>query len=334
MSQYVLQRIPQWTKLYQSARDKYTSWPEIGRPEYANKYLVQADTYHKKIDRLLAEGQFAPAYWDAVWSAAMSWLAHEVGRYQYNYNLNGQQAAFDLVFQDEWLEKEVEKTSAAMRFYRPQTFDQLAIYMEACNAFFTGLCYRNIADIVRNSLPQDPDKAVNWVVAVAEQHTLAWLNMKLARDYLELADRYEGTPIPEGAPVNDLANFFLRSTDAALSMVNEVEVRKVAQRYSLSNDVAVTELFLRDPQFALAKLGVNQIIPSLPKYFGDGKQYEYARLAAAIGLTRGRPCWWPSIIRSVSNSTRTTSSSACKTNGRSKTGWTTPKIRLDVRSPS
>jgi hypothetical protein len=156
--------------------------------------------------------------------------------------------------------------------------------MQACNAFITGLSYRNLSHVVRSNLPKDPDVAVNWVVAVAEQHTMAWLNMKLARDYLELADRYEGTPIPQGAPVNDLASFFLRSTDAGLSMVHELEVKKVAKRYNLTNNVAVAELSLRDPQFALAQISVNQIIPNLQQYFGNGKQYEYARLSASIAL--------------------------------------------------
>jgi len=284
MSQHVLNRIPNWIKLYDSAREKFMSWPENARPEYAKKYMLQADTHQKKINRLLEEGQFAPAYWDGVWSMALSWIAHEVGRYQYNYNLKGREAAFGLVFKDEWLKREVDRTSAAMRFYRPQTFDQLSIYMQACGAFFTGLCYQHLADVVRSNLPEDPDVAVNWVVAVAEQHALCWVNMKLARDYLELADRYEGTPIPEGAPVDKMARFFLQGADAGLSMVNELEVKKVAKQYNLSNNVAVAELSLRDPQYAMANLGIKQIVPSLPKYFGDGKQLEYARLAAGVAM--------------------------------------------------
>jgi len=284
MSGHVLSRIPHWVKLYKSARDKYTSWPARGRPEYANKHMAEADVFHKKIDRLLEEGQFAPAYWDGVWSAALAWTAHEVGRYQYTYSLKGREAAFGLIFKDEWLMREVERTSAAMRFYRPQTFDQLSIYMEACGAFITGLSYQSMANVLRNSLPDDPDQAVNWVVAVAEQHAMCWMNMKLARDYLELADRYEGTPIPQGTPVIQLARFFMQAADAGLSMVNELEVRKVAKRYNLSNNVAVAELSLRDPQYALTNLGIKQVIPNLSKYFGEGKQFEYASLAAAVAM--------------------------------------------------
>ncbi len=284
MSQHVLNRIPKWVKLYKSAREKFTSWPEYGRPQYAQKYMIQADESYKKIDRLLTEGQFAPAYWDAVWAAALSWVAHEVGRYTYTAQVSGSEAVFGLVFKDEWLEKEVASTSAAMRFYRPQTFSQLSIYMEACNAFFVGLSYRHLADVLRKNLPKDPETAAIWIVAIAEQHTMCWLNMKLARDYLELADKYQGAPIPKGAPFNELARFFMRSTEASMSMVNELEVAKVAKRFNLTNDVAVAELTLRDIQYAMAHIGTKQIIPSLPKYFGDGEQLQYATLAATIGL--------------------------------------------------
>ncbi|QDU41579.1 Lon protease [Symmachiella dynata] len=284
MSKHVLKHIPRWNKLYKSAREKYVSWPDFGHPEYANQQLASADKINKQINSLLVEGQFAPAYWDAAWSAALAWVAHEVGRYHYSNNAYGRDAAVKLMFQDQWLEKEVDTTAAAIRFYRPLTFDQLSIYMEACNAFFTGLCYRSLANVIRENLPDDPDVAGVWIVAVAEQHVVCWLNMKLARDYLELADSYEGTPIPEGAPVNELSKFFLRSTEAGLSMVNELEVKKVAKKYKLNNDAAIAALSLSDPAYAMAQLGMKQIIPSLPKYFGEGKQLEYARLAAAIGL--------------------------------------------------
>jgi hypothetical protein len=171
-----------------------------------------------------------------------------------------------------------------MRFYRPSTFDQFSIYFEACHAFFTGLCYRDLADVVRNNVPKDPDKAAEWVSAVAEQHILCWAHMRLARDLLELADGYQGTPIPDNAPVIELARFFLQAADAGLSMVNELEVKRVAQIYNLSNDRAVAELSLRDPQYALARMGISRIVPNLPTYFGEGKQLEYATLAAAVTM--------------------------------------------------
>lgn len=281
---HLMDRIPGWLKLYSSGRTKYQAFPQYARSDYSNALLGEADDFAKRVDRLLTEGQFASAYWDAVWATTTCWAAHEIGRYQHTYQSRGARAAFGLIHDDEWLTNRIETTAAAMRFYRPQTYDQLAIYLEACDAFFEGLAYYQLADVLRTRLPQDQETAATWVAAIAEQHALSWIAMRLARDFLELADRYEGTPLPDAMSVHDLTQFCMRSADAGMAMVNALEVNQLAKQYNSTSEQAQAELSLRDPVYAIGNLTKERILPLLPKYFGEGDQLRYANLAAARSL--------------------------------------------------
>lgn len=282
--EHLTARIPGWNKLYDGGRNKYLGWPDYARSEYSNGLMAEAQEFRKRVDRLLSEGEFAAAYWDAVWASTAAWAAHEVGRYQHTYHSQGARAALGLVHEDAWVTTRIETTAAAMRFYRPQTYEQLAIYLEACDAFYEGLgCYQ-LADVLRTHLPEDPDAAGNWLLAIAEQHALCWVSMRLARDFLELADRYEGSPLPDAMSVVDLTDFYSHSADAGMAMVNALEVNKLAQRYSATQEVAQAELSLRDPMYAIGNLTTRRILPALPAYFGEGDQLKYAQLAAARSL--------------------------------------------------
>lgn len=281
---HLTNRIPGWAKLYDAGRSKYLDWPDYARSDYTNGLMAEAEEFRRRVDRLLSEGQFAAAYWDAVWASTAAWAAHEVGRYQHTYASRGSQAALGLVHEDDWVTDRINTTAAAMRFFRPQTHEQLAIYLEACDAFYEALGYYHLADVLRTHLPNNQQNAEDWLVAIAEQHALCWISMRLARDFLELADRYEGTPLPDSMGVVELTDFYFRSADAGMAMVNSLEVNKMAARYSTTKEVAQGELSLRDPLYAIGNLTSKRILPNLPAYFGEGEQLNYARLAAARSL--------------------------------------------------
>ncbi|WP_146447450.1 hypothetical protein [Bythopirellula polymerisocia] len=189
-----------------------------------------------------------------------------------------------LLFQDDWLTKEVDKTASAMRFYRPTTLEQVAVYMGACEAFYEGLCYKALSEKMRNIKLKDEDENTELILTTAEQQLIAWLDMMLAMDYLELANSYEGRPVTNDEGVVELARFYEHCAIASLTVVDEIEVKRVGSRYGLQQDSARAELMYRDVDYAAARLAATEVLPNLHNYFGTGPQYNYARLSATTML--------------------------------------------------
>jgi uncharacterized protein len=276
-----------WVNLQAKAQGIYESWSDDYKSEYTDELMESSKEQMKRCLSLTMEGEFAAAYWDAVMGTLDAWSAHEVGRGIYAANTSDDtwEAARRLLYDQAWVTSEVDKTSAAMRFFRPTNMDQVAIYMGACEAFYDGLCYRSLADKMRElRFENDEDLTSEAVLTAGEQLVVAWLDMMLARDQLELADSYTGKPIPAEAQVMDIANFYQHCAIAALAVVDEIEVKKVGAQYGLTQESARKELMLRDPNYAAAQLAANEVLPKLNTYFGEGPQYAYARLAATSAL--------------------------------------------------
>lgn len=165
---HLVKRIPLWRAHEKSARERYLSWRDIGQNDLADEYFSQAEEFRKKSERLESQGQFAAAYWDAVVAAHFAWSGHEVGRCEHAFTKSGLEGARSVVADDGWLRAQVDKTSSAIRFFRPATLEQLAAYLAACDAFFEGLCYQALAESLREREGLDDDKANEMVVVAAE----------------------------------------------------------------------------------------------------------------------------------------------------------------------
>jgi uncharacterized protein len=283
---HVAKRIPLWRAHEKSARERYMSWRSVGQNDLADEYFDEAETYRERSARLESQGQFAAAYWDAAWAANIAWAGHEVGRLEYAWHASnaGPEGARRVVADDGWLRTQVDKTATAMRFFRPTTLEQMAMYIEACHAFFEGLCYQAFAATLRDKRDVDEDVQNELLVVAAEQQTIAWLDMNLALDLLALADGYGGTPIPANAPVDELANLYFASARAGQAVVDELFVKEVMEAASVSEDQVRGKLVALDPMYSANTLGLNSVYPRLSTYFGEGQQLSYARLAAAMGF--------------------------------------------------
>lgn len=286
MSEHIRKKTLNWVKLQNKAQEAYESWSEDSHSEYSDGLMEESKDLLNRSLALTQEGEFAGAYWDAVMSAANAWAAHEVGRciYAINHSDDGIEGARRLLYEQNWLTSEVDKTSTAMRFFRPTNLGQIAMYMGACDAFYEGLCYKNLADKMGQLRFEDQELTSDAVITAAEQLVISWLDMQLAREGLELADSYEGPPITADTQVLELARFYEHCAVAGLAVVDEIEVKKVGAKYGLAQESARDELMLRDPSYAAARLAANDVLPKLQNYFGQGPQYAFARLAATSSL--------------------------------------------------
>lgn len=279
-------RTASWIGLQAKAQKAYESWDEKSKSEYTDNMMDESKDLIKRCAALTMEGQAASAYRDAVMACVTAWSAHEVGRciFAINSNNGSLDAARNVVKDQAWLNRDMDKTVAAMRYFRPTGLDQMAEYMSGCDAFFEGLCYKNLANKMVDINLEDQELTSDFVVTAAEHLVICWVDMLIARDSLEIAELYQGAPLTSDAEVLELAKFYEHCAVAGLAVVDELEVKKVGEKYGLTQDNARVELMIRDPYYAATRLSANDVLPKLETYFGSGPQYAYARLAATASL--------------------------------------------------
>lgn len=297
----VLQRIERWIKLTRTARDKYASWPEYTHQPFCENMIQLSRDSYDRASQMLNQGEHTAAYMDAVSGALYAWMAHEFGRYVYQLPTGSVAALNQLPMQHGWLVKEIDQTGQALRNFKPRTFDQMAMYLNAGTTFVEGLCAFEIAEdlnrlhqsgYMQKALAVDGDE-INSGDALRQAafslfagvfQIAAWIDMKLTTDYLELAANYGGQPLPEQPELVTVWNFYRRGAEANQTIVNELVVDPAARQMEMPTDLVKAILPMGDPYYGVANVGLTRVLPQLRRRLGDGEQLEYVSLAGAMYL--------------------------------------------------
>lgn len=301
MNSLVAARIDRWIRMTKSAREKYNSWPEHTHTPWSENLIQLSRDAFDRGHAMLDEGNFTAAYMEAVSGAMYSWMAHESGRYVYSLPTQGVTALNNLPLQHEWLIKEINSTSAAMRNFHPQTFDQMAMYMNAGLVYFEGLCAFEVAEDLKllhrskyiqlitagegtPEATQEQLRQAAFAIFAGVFQIAAWVDMKLATDYLELAAQYQGTPLPAQPPLVRTADFYRRGAEANMTLVEQLSLLPAAKENEIPVDVARAVLPMGDAYYGIANVGLTRVLPRLSQYLGEGEQLDYVRLAGGMYL--------------------------------------------------
>ena len=199
-------------------------------------YLAGVESL-KTCQVLMTEGEFTAALWDAVVGTANSYLAMETARCRYTYANLGYPGLAKRLRDNGWLQKQVDETQRRMRRETPRTLEQLSVYLIACDTFIEGLSLQILAKITLENLPEeDGDVALEMCRVATENQILAWLDLKLANDYLDLQEAYQGTQIPVDAPWRDTAEYLNHAAGANLAVFNSLVVAEKAKANAQSVD--------------------------------------------------------------------------------------------------
>ena len=297
----VLQRIERWIKLTRAARDKYASWPEYTHLPFCENMIQLSRDSYDRASQMLNQGEHTAAYMDAVSGALYAWMAHEFGRYVYQLPTGSVATLNQLPMQHGWLVKEIDQTTQALRNFKPRTFDQMAMYLNAGTTYVEGLCAFEIAEDLKHlhqsgymqkALAVDGDefnsgdslRQAAFSLFAGVFQIAAWIDMKLTTDYWELAANYGGKPLPEQPELVTVWNFYRRGAEANQTIVNELVVDPAARQMEMPTDLVKAILPMGDPYYGIANVGLTRVLPQLRRRLGDGEQLEYVSLAGAMYL--------------------------------------------------
>lgn len=280
----VKQKIVAWVKRYQHARARYDDMPGTDK----NSEDVQT-LYGEGLDRikqstiLVSEGEFTAGMWDCVVGAAYSYLGLETARCRYTYATRGYAGLMQRLGDNEWLAKDVREMSRRMRRETPRTLEQLSVYLIACDTFMEGVSLQILAAAILSTAPdEDSELGLEMAAKAAHYQILAWLDMKLAGDYLDLVEAYGGTPIPSDVPWRETANHLYHASQANMAVFDAVIIEPVAKAQSVSAQDVRNQMLIKDQAYGILKVGSEGVFPNLSKYFGDGEAMLYADLAASV----------------------------------------------------
>jgi predicted S18 family serine protease len=271
-----------WATRIQAAKAEYDKLPADAHNRLADGLIAKADRQVASAGRLSNEGEVSAAYSDMAAAAISAYTAMEIGRCWHIYKLKGQEAAVARIGDNSWLQQEVDRVGAAMRFFRPTTLDQLAMYFMACRSFFDAIGLQKRAQDTLRSLPADKGTANEAALNAALQQIMAWLDLQHANDYLELADRYGGKAIPPDAPLAQIAEYYRRAADANLEFFDTIIIEDIARESGVRAERVQAFLRVKDIHYGLLRTAMADVQPRLSTYFGTGPHLQYANLAASL----------------------------------------------------
>ena len=216
-------------------------------------------------------------------AAAYGYVALEWGRCRYTYDTRGYAGAVARLRDNGWLAKEVEQTAARLRRETPQTLDQLSVYLIACDAFLEGVSLQQLAKAALANLTEnETEESVELALDAAGNQIIAWLDLKLTNDYLDLAEGYQGKPIPKNAPWRVAGDYLRRASNANLAVFDSVVIEPAAKNLAVGPDRVRASLTMKDEPYAILWAAREFVFPQLSQYFGEGDALGYAYLATSL----------------------------------------------------
>ncbi|MEQ1838907.1 MAG: S16 family serine protease [Verrucomicrobiales bacterium] len=276
-----LEKMREWLTRYDTTLKQYENLPEDARYEYTEECAARARSLAERAGRLHREGQATAALWDAIMASVNASYALEAGQTQDTFQTHGWEKAVARVRDTLGVEGQLDLVAEQFKRFQPKTLDQAGMYLNAYGPLLEAFSYHLMArDLLTKLKPDDEGSDSNlWVAAEKEQVALA--DIALARGALEVAGQLGGPPIPEGAPLERLAEFYRLAGNANLQVFESGFVDKMANNIGVRREEARLGIAAKDEFYASTNVSRN-VATGLESFLGEGPQLRYARLAAGL----------------------------------------------------
>ena len=278
----VLPRIKKWASRLKVASETYQKLPQAAHSELGDAFLNSSLESLKVFEKLMQEGYTTAAYREIVNSAVTAYYAMELGRCVQTYQTHGFQSMLTRLKNNGWLQKDIERINQEMRSFRPKTYNQLAVYFQVCDAFFEALALQKMAQAKLNSITNQSEQTAETALEAAQLQIVAWLDLKLAKDYLELAKAYQGKEISPNAPIISLAKFYRQAAIANVQVFDSLVINEEAKTAGISPQKLKRALVFKDQYYGMMYVFQSEIMPNLSRYFPDDDQFAEVHLAASL----------------------------------------------------
>ena len=265
-----------WRRRRQAALTEFNRFDLVD--EYAEELAEESDAIAEDAEYSLREGKVGTAWSDMLYAAIEAYIASEEVRTLYEQEHRGQSGALARLRNNGWLQREVEQTGTALKYFRPHTMSELSMYLMACHTFLEGVAYQHLAQQKLRRLPQDVDEAEQQLLLAGEWQLVAWLDMKLVQDQLALIDSLPGMAIPRDLDLDQLTSFFRKTAAANEKAFESLILQPFAKRKGIGAAAAAAAIGEVDEYIAVNSIGEKVIRQVLDQHFPSGRQRQLATL--------------------------------------------------------
>lgn len=279
----VKEKVHKWFDRFQIVLNDYKERTTQSRTQDTLDLMQKGINYLQTGQKLVSEGDFGVGYWDAMEGTALAYLAAELAKDIHAAQVGGRRGMANRVRDNGWLKDEVRDIADRLREETPETLDQLSMYLTACSAFYEALALQATANIQLSGVPENPTQQHDISIVSASAHQiLAFVDLRLTEDLLDFMAACEGEPIPDDAPIDAMANFYIRAGQANTAVFEALIVDEYAKFLKETPDMVRNRLLSKDEDYAVSYGMEHYVLPNLTKHVGTGDAYSFARLAAGL----------------------------------------------------
>lgn len=279
------EKLTGWINRFQRVVNDYKQRTAESRTDRSAEMMQEGLDRLKSALELRNEGEFTVAYWDAIEGTAIAYLAAELSKDIHAYQLGGRRGMVDRVRDNAWLQEDVDAVAERLRNELPESLDQLSMYLSACSVFFESVAYQGLAAAELRNIPANPGQEYDELVITTSGHQiLAFANLRLVEDLLDFMAACGGDPIPDNAPLGQVAQFYWRAGQANIAVFDALIIDEYAKHWNVSSATALDRLMSADDDIAILYGMDKAVLPKLRNYFGEGDALVYANLATGLAV--------------------------------------------------
>ncbi len=271
-----------WLAKYTSALDDFQSLAP-GVQNVLKPYVASARQDQQQAVKLTGEGLQAGAFEEAVNAAALMNALSRTGQSLQVLLTQGPKPFVARIRASQSIQGEVTGLVDTLKAFTPKSVSDagalIAAYGNAIDAVSLSTFAQNLFD----------EKAASAADAVAQAtegaiyYEIAGSLVDAASDVLTVGEGLGGAQLGPNVDKADVARFFRLAAEANLEAFQSVVIAPAASAQNVSLASGEASFAAADNDYALAQAGDN-LINSLPPYFGNGSTTDYAELGGAISL--------------------------------------------------
>jgi uncharacterized protein len=275
-------KVVSWLAKFSSAKNDFDSLAPVVRHDLAS-YVTSAQQDQQESTKLTNEGLQAGAFTAAVNAAALMNAIDHAGQSLQVLLTQGVKPFVSRIKASQSVQGEITGLVDTLKAFTPQTVSDASALIAAYGNAIDAVSLSTFAENLFDEKVSSDSQAVSNAVEGALYYDIAGTLTDAANDILSVGQGFGGPKLGTKVDKSDVATFFRLAAEANLSAFQAVVIAPQADAANVSLSAAENVFAADDSDYALAQTGDN-IISSLPPYFGNGATTDYAELGGAISL--------------------------------------------------
>jgi uncharacterized protein len=274
----------EWLARYEEQLGQYNSLMDEVKLYILDDYVDYATYAAERSVSLAAQGLVTGAYSKAVLAAAFVTMSAQTGRILEIYDTQGVEGAINQLRATQAFDAKAAAIADRLKAEQPKTVAAAGALISAYGGLIEALGISNMAETALGQITSSSteEELLIAIIEASLYRRMADLSLETAKDILDMTTGLAGAPLPSDAPIDSVAEFFRRASEANLTLFDTVVLGPLADRAGMNLDVARMRFAANDFVYGQTRSSLLVMPRVLDHYFGGGEASAYAQLGGAL----------------------------------------------------